>query len=164
MTKGSGWLVSFLALSFLVSACGGGGGALTKGGFCSDLVGAYCSRAVACQLVTAANKADCVSDGKKECCEDDNSCGEKAEKDEEAELKEGLSECTSALAKFECTQLAMGELPVACDGGEEEALTVAPLQSRPDPVLTGAAGDDAARARHLGRAAGAGSKRHRWVP
>jgi hypothetical protein len=70
-----------------LAAAGCGDELMSKGEYCSAVGGPSCDRFVSCQLITSAERAECVSVFQTGCCGDDNSCGERAaSKDEETLL------------------------------------------------------------------------------
>jgi hypothetical protein len=93
------------------------GGLMTKGSYCSQLVGPLCDREIACGLGPASDRSGCISAAQQECCGADNSCGDRApDAQAQAALQQIIVECSAALMTFDCAQLQQGNAPIACGG------------------------------------------------
>jgi hypothetical protein len=117
----------------------GGGDTLTAGSFCSQVGAATCDRALACQLITSAEKGTCTTQFQASCCGNDNSCGDKpADAAEEMAARQLISQCTAAFKTFSCTDLGAGNAPAECGGtlAATSGLTSAP--AAPDFAQAGA--------------------------
>jgi hypothetical protein len=106
-----------LSLSIAASSCGSSDGFMTKGDYCSRLATPTCNRAIACGIATSSQKSYCVSEFQASCCQDDGTCGDKVtNQQDETTLETVITDCSAALATFDCTMLAAGDAPVACGG------------------------------------------------
>jgi hypothetical protein len=120
-------------------------GLMTKGSYCSQLMGPLCDREIACDLGPASDRSGCLNAAQRACCGADGSCGERAPNAAaEAELKQVIIDCSAALMTFDCAQLALGNSPVVC-GGTAASPPVSP--SAPAPGFSSLA--SASSAAHL---------------
>jgi len=125
-----------LGLCVIGAASCGGDGVLTKGSYCSQLVGPLCDREIACSLGPSSDRGACIAAAQQECCGADNSCGDRAPNAQaQATLQQVIVDCSAALMTFDCAQLAQGQAPVACGGTapsppESPAPAPPPLSSR----------------------------------
>ena len=104
---------------------------MTKGSYCSQLVGPLCDREIACSLGPASDRSGCLNAAQRECCGADGSCGERAPNAAaETELKQIIVDCSAALMTFDCAQLAQGNSPIAC-GGTAASPPVSPSAPAP---------------------------------
>src|SRR3954462_159827 len=154
-----GWMVGIAALGLGlcvidVASCGDGG-LMTKGSYCSQLVGPLCDREIACGLGPASDRSGCISAAQQECCGASNSCGERApDAQAQATLQQIIVDCSAALMTFDCAQLSQGNAPIACGGSAAyPPETPAPVPPPPSSRLAGgsvarAAGDRATAAIH----------------
>jgi hypothetical protein len=118
-----------LPLSIAVSSCGSSDGFMTKGEFCSRVATPTCNRAIACGIAASSQQSYCVSEFQTGCCQDDGSCGEKVtNQQDETALETIITDCSAAMATFDCTMLAAGDAPVAC-GGTSTSYVAARLPS-----------------------------------
>jgi len=118
----TGWMagIAALGLGFCVidvASCGGDGGLITKGSYCSQLVGSLCDREIACGLSPPSDRSGCLAAAQQACCGGDNSCGDRApDEAAQAQLQQFIVDCSAALMTFDCTQLQQGNSPIACGG------------------------------------------------
>ena len=155
----AGWMVGIAALGLGlcvidVASCGDDG-LMTKGSYCSQLVGRLCDREIACGLGPASDPSGCISAAQQACCGSSNSCGERApDAQAQATLQQIIVDCSAALMTFDCAQLAQGNAPIACGGSaayppESPVPAPPPLSSRAAvSSVARAAGDRAAAAIH----------------
>lgn len=118
MKRFSRWAVCvLLPASMAASSCGSGDGLMSKGEYCSKLAGPSCDRAIACGDVTSSGRSACLIEFQDDCCQNDGTCGQVAtDQQEETELETVITDCSKALATFDCTELEAGDAPVACGG------------------------------------------------
>jgi hypothetical protein len=119
-TGTTGWLVRIAALGlglWVIAVASCDDGLMTKGSYCSQLVGPLCDREIACGFGTASDRSGCISAAQQECCGADNSCGERAPNAQaQATLQQIIVDCSAALMTFDCAQLQQGNAPLACGG------------------------------------------------
>jgi hypothetical protein len=127
-----------LPVSIAASSCGGDG-FMSKGEYCSKLAGPTCDRAIACGDVTSSERSECLTEFQDDCCQSDGSCGElPSDQQEEMELQTVITDCSAALATFDCTALEEGDAPVAC-GGTSTAYLAGSLPSLKTGVVAASA-------------------------
>jgi hypothetical protein len=90
---------------------------MSKGSYCSQLSGPVCDREIACGLGPASDRSGCLAAVMQGCCQDDNTCGQRAPTAAaQTELQQVIVDCSAALPAFDCAQLAQGNAPIACGG------------------------------------------------
>ena len=93
-----------------------------------------------------SQRSECLTEFQDDCCQSDGSCGQRASnQQEETELEAVITDCSAALATFDCSELEAGEAPVAC-GGTSTAYFAGSLPSLKTGIV-------AASARQMGGAA-----------
>ena len=119
---------------------------MSKGEYCSKLGGPTCDRTIACGDVASSQRSECLTEFQDDCCQSDGSCGQRASNQQkETELEAVITDCSAALATFDCSELEAGEAPVAC-GGTSTAYFAGSLPSLKTGIV-------AASARQMGGAA-----------
>ena len=136
-----------LPVSIAASSCGSSDGLMTKGEYCSKLAVPSCDRVIACGDATTSQRAECQTEFQGDCCQTDGTCGDRvSNQQQEMELETVITDCTTALATFDCTELEAGQAPIAC-GGTSTAYLAGSLPSLKTGIV-------AASARQMGAAVG----------
>ncbi|HLK89134.1 MAG TPA: hypothetical protein VKZ18_04515 [Polyangia bacterium] len=131
MNKTSLRLLALSLPAVLAWACGSGNGLMTKGEFCSRLATPTCNREIACGNLASTQLSYCLTSFQSGCCTDDNSCGQQLmNSTQETEAESVISSCSAALSTASCSDLAAGNVPVAC-GGTSTAYYAAPAVAAP---------------------------------
>ena len=125
--------IRFVLIGVILAGCGSSDGLITKGEFCSRTAAPLCDRFVSCGLLTAAQRSQCTTDFQTGCCNDDNSCGERAANmAEETAIEQTIAACSAAAPTADCAQLAAGNPPVACGGSAAlESQLITPVAGTP---------------------------------
>jgi hypothetical protein len=130
--RGARCAVLGLIILAVAGAAGcGDDGLISKGSYCSQLSGPVCDREIACGLGPASDRGGCLAAVMQGCCQDDNTCGQRAPSAAaQAELQQVIVDCSAALPTYDCAQLGQGNSPLACGGTAPSP----PQSSAPAPV------------------------------
>jgi len=146
----AGWTL-VLGLGLLTIAGGSNGcgddGLMTKGTYCSRIAGPVCDREIACGLGPSSDRSGCLSAFQQGCCQNGNTCGERAsDQTEQMLLEQIITECSAAIKTFDCAQLQAQNAPLECGGSAASpAETTPPAPAAPSIAAVREAGRQAAR-------------------